>query len=43
MYDDSGIREVIKDTLCFMRLDGKRLIMAKVFYGQPWDDKFLEV
>ena len=31
------------DILSFMRLDGKWQIMAKVFYGQPWDDKFLEV
>jgi len=43
MYDDSGIREVIKDILSFMRLDGKWQVMAKVSYGQPWDDKFLEV
>ena len=26
------------DILSFMRLDGRWWIMAKVFYGQPWDD-----
>ena len=31
------------DILSLMRLDGKWQIMAKVFYGQPWNDSFFEV